>query len=72
MSMKGDKVVVKVDLPEVESVSQLNIDMTPSTLKLTGAGVALEVEFPVPLDVRKTKATFVRKKHRLKVRGPKA
>jgi len=69
---KGRSVSVMVRLPGVSKLSELNLEVSDSNLRLDGCGYKLDAPLPFRVDAEQASAKFSSKSQRLKVTVPEA
>jgi HSP20 family molecular chaperone IbpA len=66
----GSALAVTVELPRIERIAQLTLDITGTQFQLRGASYRLKLELPKTVDVNAVKARFTSKRKELKVTLP--
>ena len=61
------QIVVYIDLPQLETMKDVDLDVTDSTLELTAILYELKVVLPGKVDPDTTKAKWLKNKKQLKV-----
>ena len=70
---RPDVLVMKIDLPRLESIAKVALDVTRSSVSLTCESVyTLNVPFPLPVDEARGKAQFDKQKRQLTITLPVA
>jgi HSP20 family molecular chaperone IbpA len=62
--------VVTVDLPGVDSVEEITLDLEPRRASLTASGYALSLALPLEVSVDAARAKFKKKRHQLIITLP--
>lgn len=68
----GRSVSILVELPEVQKLAQISLELSEGGIKLDGCGYALDAPLPLRIDPDRAAAKFSAKSQRLKITVPEA
>lgn len=70
LDISNSQLTIAIHMPLIESVCDVEVDVSASQLKLDSTQYSLTVHFPHPIDECASTAKFVKKKNTLKITAP--
>lgn len=70
MAVVDGRLQISIQLPQVTSVAEVEVDLSRQQLKLSSLKYSLTLNFPQPIDDGASTAKFVKKQATLKISAP--
>jgi len=70
-NVNNDKLIIRVLLPDIDSIDSLDVELTDNLLNISGDGILLNLSLPCLVDGDNSQAKWIKKKHELKITATK-